>query len=45
MEKRVKSGLASPVLLFWFWAGIMGVGVAALLTILLYKALAWAWML
>ena len=38
-----KPGLMFPLL--WFWAGIMGVGVAALLMILLYKALAWAWML
>ncbi len=27
------------------WVGIMGVGIAALLTLLLFKALVWAWML
>jgi len=46
MDKpKANALLGLPLLLLWFWAGTMSVGLAAFLMILLYKGIVWAWML
>ena len=45
MDKPKASSPSWLTVLFLLFVGVIATGVLALLTILLYKALAWAWML